>query len=136
MTKLMEVKIMNLDDLTFGELKQINQMFSQSSMPSIPSIANHLIGKFVIVRTYSAGVHAGILSVHSGKECILKNAIRIHFWDGACSLNQLSLEGTKKPENCRFSVIIDEIYLSEIIEIIPCTSEAIENIKEVPTWKK
>ena len=39
-----------------------------------------LIGKFVIVRTYSAGVHAGTLASQAGKEVTLTNARRIWLW--------------------------------------------------------
>lgn len=33
-----------------------------------------MIGKFVIVRTYSAGVHAGTLAAHAGTEVQLTGA--------------------------------------------------------------
>ena len=41
---------------------------------------SQLIGKFVIVRTYSAGVHAGILDEKNGKDVRLKNSYRIWSW--------------------------------------------------------
>lgn len=90
---------------------------------------------YVIVRTYSAGVHAGYLKSRDGKEVILTNSRRIWYWDGAASLSQLALEGVNKPENCKFAVVLPEIILTEAIEIIPCTEKAklcIEGIKE---WK-
>lgn len=91
---------------------------------------------YVIVRTYSAGVHAGTLESRTGKEATLTNTRRLWFWDCACSLSQLALEGVKNPENCKFSVTIPEIILTEVIEIMPTTPEAEQNIKNVPIWKK
>jgi hypothetical protein len=91
---------------------------------------------FVCVRTYSAGVHCGYLKERNGKESVLLESIRIHQWSGAASLSQFAMEGVNNPDNCRFSVPVHEITLTETIEVIPMTSLAVENIKSVPTWKK
>ena len=95
-----------------------------------------MIGKYVIVRTYSAGVHAGILKSKDGKEVTLTNARRIWFWDGASTLSQLSQEGTSKPDKCKFPCEVDEIVLTESIEIIPCTDKARKSIASVPVWSQ
>jgi hypothetical protein len=52
-----------------------------------------MIGKMVIIRTYSAGVHFGELVSQEGKEVVLKNARRIWSWRGANTLNEVSLVG-------------------------------------------
>jgi hypothetical protein len=91
---------------------------------------------YVIVRTYSAGVFAGTLEKRVGKEVKLSNARRIWYWDGAASLSQLAMEGTKKPENCKFPVAVKEIILTEAIEIIPTTKEAEKSIKGVKIWQQ
>lgn len=92
-------------------------------------------GQFVIVRTYSAGVHAGYLRKHKGQEVKLSEAIRIWYWSGAASLSQLAMEGTKEPEKCKFAMPVSEIVLTQAIEIIPCSSKASENIRGVVPWK-
>ncbi len=91
---------------------------------------------YVIVRTRSAGVHAGELISHSGLDVELKNARRIWYWDGAASLSQLAMEGVSKPENCKFPCEVTKIILTEAIEIIPCTQKAQESIQGVKIWKK
>ena len=91
--------------------------------------------KYVIVRTYSAGVFAGYLACRSGKEVTLKKARRIHYWDGAASLSQIAMEGVSKPDNCRFPCEVDSIDLTEAIEVIDCTEKARLNIKEVKIWR-
>ena len=90
---------------------------------------------FVVIRTYSAGVHIGYLASRNGREVVLRNAIRIHYWDGAASLSQMAAEGVKKPANCRFSVVVPSITLTEAIEVIPCTEQARVNLQGVKTWK-
>ena len=91
---------------------------------------------YVIVRTYSAGVHAGYLKSRNGKEVVLKNARRIWYWDGAATLSQLSVDGTSKPEKCKFPCAVPEIILTEAIEIIPCTERAKKSIEGVKTWEE
>jgi hypothetical protein len=92
--------------------------------------------KYVIVRTYSAGVFAGYLVSRNGQEVVLRNARRIWYWDGAASLSQLAMEGTKCPRNCKFPCEVDRVELLQAIEILDTTPMAEKSIKEVPIWKK
>lgn len=91
---------------------------------------------YVIVRTYSAGVFAGTLENREGKIVKLSNARRLWYWEGAASLSQLAMEGVKKPESCKFPQEVDEVFLTEAIEILSVTPEAQANIAAVPVWKK
>jgi len=91
--------------------------------------------EYVIVRTYSAGVHFGILFSRNGKEVELTHSRRIWYWAGAASLSQMAVDGVKYPDKCKFSVVVPKIFLTEAIEIIPCTKEATKCILEVPEWK-
>lgn len=90
--------------------------------------------KYVIVRTYSAGVFAGYLESRNGKEVVMRDARRLWYWDGASSLSQLAMEGTKKPENCKFPCPVNRIELLEVIEILDVTEEARKNIAAVKIW--
>ena len=100
------------------------------------AVSKDVVKDYVIVRTYSAGVHAGELVERSGKEVHLKNARRLWYWDGAASLSQLAMEGVSKPGSCKFPCEVSEIYLTEAVEVIPCTQKAIDSIKGVAVWKK
>jgi hypothetical protein len=92
--------------------------------------------KYVIVRTYSAGVFAGYLKSRNGQEVILTKARRIWYWDGAASLSQLAQEGTSKPENCKFPCEVNEVTLLQAVEILAVTEKARESIFGVPIWKQ
>ena len=94
------------------------------------------IGKYVIVRTYSAGVFAGVLQSRDGKEVILHQARRLWYWDGAASLSQMAMEGVKAPQNCKFPVAVDRIVLTEAIEIIDATEVARKSIERVKIWAR
>ena len=91
--------------------------------------------KYVIVRTYSAGVFAGELVKRVGKEVTLKNARRLWFWAGAASLSQMAMTGTSKPAECKFPCAVDQVELTEVIEIISVTAAAEKSIKDVPVWQ-
>ncbi len=95
-----------------------------------------MIGKTCVVRTYSAGVFLGTVKERNGKEVLLTNARRLWYWDGAATLSQLANEGTKKPKNCKFPAPVAEVLLTEVIEIIPATTAAIESIAAVPEWRQ
>lgn len=90
--------------------------------------------KYVVVRTYSAGVFAGELVKQKGKEIELINARRIWYWKGAASLSQLAVEGVKCPLECKFAMPV-HIKLPDHIEVIYCTDAARKNIEEVPVWR-
>lgn len=92
--------------------------------------------KYVMVRTYSAGVFAGYLKSQKGKEVVLNDARRIYYWDGAATLSQLATDGTCKPQNCKFPVAVDEVLLTEAIEIIPITPKAKASIEAVKVWSQ
>lgn len=93
-------------------------------------------GKYVIVRTSSAGVFAGELESKNGQEVVLRNARRIWYWAGAASLSQLAMEGTKKPAECKFPCEVDRVELLQAIEILDVTEVAKQSIKGVAPWKQ
>lgn len=102
----------------------------------VPMMAQKRDGmEYCIVRTYSAGVFAGYVESRAGKECVMRDARRIWFWQGAASLSQLAVDGTSKPEKCKFPVAVDKVMLTEVIEIIFCTEKAKASIDGVPVWK-
>jgi hypothetical protein len=91
---------------------------------------------YKIVRTYSAGVFAGYIESIEGQKVVIKNARRLWYWDGAASLSQLAMEGTKAPENCKFPCEVSSITVLEAIEILDVTEEARLSIANVPVWER
>ncbi len=90
--------------------------------------------KYVIVRTFSAGCFAGTLEKRDGKEVTLSKARRLWYWDGAATLSQIATTGPSKPGNCKFPIEVDEIVLTEAIEVITASEEARKVIAAVKTW--
>ncbi len=91
-------------------------------------------GEYAIVRCDRSGVFAGIVTKEVGNEAVLKNARRLWYWSGAASLSQLAIEGTKKPNDCKFPAVLPEIRLKDVIEVIPCTKVARQSLESVKVW--
>lgn len=120
--KIDELKI---DGITYVPKESINaKAETRDGMP------------YVMVRTYSAGVHCGYLKSRNEKEVELLDSIRIWKWSGAASLSQLSMEGTNDASNCKFGMpITTSLILTEAIEVIEMTETAKQNIQKVESWK-
>ena len=99
-------------------------------------MVNNFMNKKVIIRGDRSGVFFGTLAAKEGQEVKLENCRRLWYWDGAASLSQLAKEGVTRPDNCKFTVTVDEIIITDAIEIILCTDEAIRNIEGVSEWKR
>ena len=103
---------------------------------SVQKNAEELDGmEYVVIRTHSAGVHAGYLKSRKKDEVELVNTRRIWYWDGAATLSQLARDGVTKPNKCRFSVVLNKIVLLGAIEVIPVTEKARVSIRDVAEWK-
>lgn len=94
-----------------------------------------MIGKKVIIRADKAGVFFGTLKEKNGSEVTLTDCRRIWRWYGAASISQLATEGTKQPNDCMFTVVVPIITILGVIEIIPCSDEAVKSIENVKVWK-
>lgn len=117
---------MNIDNLTFGELKTIAAMFGgQQAKP-----ANPMIGKYCIARCYSAGVHAGEVVSVDGENVILKNSRRLWAWKAAdgVALSGVAQAGLAKSGN-KVDVVNPEIYLTGVCELISCAKVSEESIR-------
>lgn len=90
---------------------------------------------YYIVRGDRSGVFAGNIKERNGKEVTMENVRRLWYWDGANSISQLAKYGTDKPDNCKFSVEVEEILVLDAIEIDLCNAEAEKSIKAVKEWK-
>lgn len=89
---------------------------------------------YVIVRTYSAGVFAGYLKEKDGQHAVVVNARRLWYWSGAASLSQLSQEGVKNPNECKFPMEVPSVELEQVIEVLPCSVKAQRSINDVEIW--
>ena len=91
--------------------------------------------QYYIVRAARAGVFFGKIREKSTDSVIMTDVRKLWYWDGASSVEQIALDGVKRPENCKFTVTVQAMEIMEPIQVIPCTSKAADIIKEVREWK-
>lgn len=114
---------MNIDEMKFGELKKIAAMFSGQAEP------HAFCGRRVLVRTYSAGVHTGVLQSLSGDEATLTQSVRLWKWrakDGI-ALSGVAIHGIVRAES-KLDTPLPLIALIGVIEVIPMSDAAWESI--------
>lgn len=93
------------------------------------------IGKYVIVRTRDAGVHAGKLKSRNGRECELTEARRLWYWkvaNNGAFLSGIATQGLDHGAS-QVGAPID-VLLTENCEIIACNDDAAKSIAEAPTY--
>jgi hypothetical protein len=94
---------------------------------------------YCIVRTYSAGVWAGWVDLSKyGEQMIVKDARRLWRWWSEFTLSALATTGIKpgKEKENKYAMLVSEVYLTNVIEIIPCTEVAKKQIIEQPNYSE
>ncbi len=119
-----EIKTITIDDVEYVRKDSIG-----SKAPKLDGLP------YVIIRTYSAGVHAGYLKERKGKEVTLLKARRFWQWYGSATLSQFAQSGTSQPNKCKFPEEVDSLVLTEAIEILDVTEVAKKTIDAVKVWK-
>jgi hypothetical protein len=116
---------MDINSLTIGQARELAALFGNvaASKPS------PFIGKYVIVRTYSAGVHAGELVSQDGDIVVLKDSRRLWKWKATqgVALSGVAVHGIHRHES-KVDVIVPEHMLLGTIEVIPTSDNAKESI--------
>lgn len=122
-----DIKKITIDDVVYVRESDVKSL----------SLADELDGmKYVMCRTYSAGVFFGYLKELDGKKAIMYNARRVYYWKGAATLSQLATDGTSCPEECKFPCEVKELVLTEVIELITITDKAKKSLQKVSVWEE
>ena len=85
------------------------------------------VGKWCVIRTFSAGVHCGFVNRVDGQEVELLNGRRIWEWAGAFTCSEIAMSGID-PTKSRVAIELPTIFLLDAIEIIPGTDEALATV--------
>jgi len=117
---------MNIDDLTIKQIREIEAMLQAPGAASKP---HPYVGKYVLCRCYSAGVHAGILVSQVGDVAQLKESRRLWAWrvkGAGVALSGVAQTGLAA--GSKVDAINPEICLTGVIETIPTSKEAMDSI--------
>ena len=123
---------MDIENLTIKQAKEIAKTFGRIGDGDAQSVSglSDFIGKYCIVRTYSAGVWAGFLEQKYRNEVIIANARRMWRWHCAesISLSAVAEYGIDQKKS-KIAVAVASVWL-EAIEIIPCTDASYTSIND------
>lgn len=124
---------MDINDLTIGQAKELAAQFGGQA-PAPAPFDNGMVGKYVIVRCCDAGVHAGVLVKHNGRECLLQGARRLWYWkpaNGGAFLSGVASEGLHPDSKVGAPITV---HLTENCEIIQCSHTAQASITGAPNY--
>lgn len=120
---------MNIEDMTIGQIKEVARVAAAMGCGNTQAFqsASPMIGKYCIVRTYSAGVHAGTVVSRDGDIVVLKNSRRLWSWKAkeGVALSGLAVSGLASG---KVDTALPEIELIGAIELIPASAKAQESI--------
>lgn len=91
---------------------------------------------YVLVRSGQAGVFAGYLVWRDEDTVELRESRRIYYWAGAATLSQLALDGTSKPDSCKFPAALPAHTVLRVCEVIPVSEKARLSIAAVKVWEQ
>jgi hypothetical protein len=124
--------MINTDNLTIAQVREIIALFGGNKPVMQQQVADPhpFVGRYVILRCYSAGVHAGYLVSQTGDQAVLRESRRLWKWHAKAgiALSGVAVHGII-PEKSKLDTTLVEIALTGVIETIPCTSIAQESIR-------
>lgn len=128
----------DINQLTIGQAKEIAAMFRNFTAQPTATLeavvihqddfAKDFIGKYVLCRCYSAGVHAGTFVKQEGDKVILANSRRLWSWQApeGVALSGVSQHGVTSAS--KLDVVVPQILLTGVIETILCSKKAEDSI--------
>lgn len=125
---LNNMKTINIDGVEYIAAKDLKE-----KAPNVKGLT------YCIVRTYSAGVWAGYVDLKKvDKQMVVKDARRLWRWWSEFTLSALATTGMKegKEKENKYAMPVDEVFLTEVIELIPCTKKSQEQIVNHPNYSE
>lgn len=120
---------MNLNELTWGQIKEIQSLVSNNSQPK-ESIVSDSIGKHVIVRTRNEGINFGKVLKADNTGVVIENARRIYYHKPKDS-NVSWYEGvatTGLHSDSKISGTVPLKYIVEDYSLTVCTDVAVKSL--------
>lgn len=96
---------------------------------------NKFLNNYCIVRGDRSGLFFGVVKNIDGSIVEMEKVKKLHYWDGAFAPEGLAEEGTSKPQNCKFTAVVDSLLIIDVCQVILCTEKSINSLSKVATWK-
>lgn len=122
---------MNINELTLGEIKELQALFNTQQQGSKTDIYSRYIGKYVICRTRNEGINAGEVIALDETGVILKDARRLYYHK-PINKNVSWYEGVAKyglSSDSRVGTTREKL-IAEDYSLTICSEEGEKSIKE------
>ena len=120
---------MSLDDLTIRDAKKLACMINNKEDAS--SFCHPMVGKYCVVRTFSAGVHIGVVKAVypalQGSDVLFESSRRLWKWEGAFTLSEVANNGVKNTS--RIAEEVEGNMITGANEFLPVSAKAKETIE-------
>lgn len=95
---------------------------------------------YVLIRSHGAGVFIGYLKSKeyqpAGTVVTLVNSRNIYYWNGAAGISQIAENGISDSSSSKLTIPVKLREVSNVIEILPISKTAQENLDKIPVWKR
>lgn len=126
---------MDFDNLTIGEAKKLACMIkglTGEQASSSNSCCHPMVGKYCIVRTFSAGVHIGVVKevypALQGSDVVFESSRRLWKWEGAFTLSEVANNGVKTSSS-RIAEEVKGNMVTGANEFLPVSDKAKKTIE-------
>ena len=119
---------MNIEELTLKQIREIAALVNSPASQPQSTKEHPFVGKYVIARCYSAGVHAGVVVSVDGENVVLKDSRRLWSWKAKDGVALSGVAQSGITGDCKIDVTNPEIYLTGVCELIPTSKDAQESI--------
>ena len=120
---------MNLENLTYGEIKELVSVFGKQKKQS--KILKDSIGKYAIVRTRNEGINCGIVAMADDTGVVLDEARRIYYHKPK-NKNVSWYEGVAETglhNDSKISGTVSRKYIIEDYSLTICSKEAEKSLR-------
>lgn len=95
----------------------------------------NVLGKKCIVRGNNSGVfYATVVKIEDKTVVEMQDVRRVYYWDGANTISDLAVQGSKTSYNCKITVPVEQVVITDCVEINVCTEKAINNLDSIKIW--
>lgn len=101
----------------------------------VKNITEKYLNNYCVVRGDRSGVFFGIVKSIDGPMVEMEKVRKLYYWDGAFAVEGLAEYGVTRPENCKFTVVVDSLIITDATQILLCTEKSIKSLSGVPEWK-
>lgn len=120
---------MNINDLTIGEAKELASLFGNNA--KCDNFKHPMIGQYCLVRTFSAGVHIGIVKevypALQGNDVLFESSRRLWKWEGAFTVSEVANNGIKS--SSRVAEEVSGNMITGANEFIPVSAKSRKTIE-------